>query len=59
MPTAKNGMVKDFYQQFGFAKVDEDAAGKTRWRLGTSEYRPQSTFMKPAETEGAHPVTQK
>lgn len=59
VPTAKNGMVKDFYQQFGFAKIDEGAAGKTRWRLGTSEYRPQSTFMKPAETDGARPVTRR
>ena len=33
-PTAKNGMVKDFYARFGFEKVSQDADGNTVW-----EYR--------------------
>lgn len=30
-PTAKNSMVKDFYKLQGFEKVNEDAAGNTKW----------------------------
>ena len=32
-PTAKNGMVRDFYQKQGFAKVSEEADGSTVWEL--------------------------
>lgn len=32
-PTAKNAMVKEFYGQMGFTKVDEDADGNTVWRF--------------------------
>jgi len=32
-PTAKNGMVKDFYQLQGFTKVQEDEAGNTVWEF--------------------------
>ena len=31
-PTAKNKMVKDFYQERGFEKIEEDAEGNTIWR---------------------------
>lgn len=31
-PTAKNGMVKDFYNTLGFEKTGEDAEGNTTWR---------------------------
>lgn len=30
-PTAKNGMVKDFYQTMGFSKTNEDSEGNTVW----------------------------
>lgn len=30
-PTAKNGMVRDFYAQMGFEKVLEDEKGNTQW----------------------------
>ena len=30
-PTAKNGMVKDFYNLQGFIKVSEDKEGNTIW----------------------------
>lgn len=33
-PTAKNGMVKEFYSQFGFVKISEDGEGNAVW-----EYR--------------------
>lgn len=32
-PTAKNGMVRDFYQKQGFAKVSEEPDGSTVWEL--------------------------
>lgn len=32
-PTAKNGMVKDFYALQGFDKIDEDAEGNTVWEF--------------------------
>jgi len=49
VPTAKNGMVKNFFQQFGFEKVEEGAKGETRWSLAVSEYEPRATCMKMAE----------
>ena len=48
IPTAKNGMVKDFFQQFGFAKVEEDSGGRSRWVLETGAYQPARTFIRPA-----------
>ncbi len=35
-PTAKNGMVKEFYALQGFTKVEEDGQGSTRWELDLS-----------------------
>lgn len=32
-PTAKNGMVRDFYALQGFEKIKEDAEGNSVWRL--------------------------
>lgn len=32
-PTAKNGMVKDFYNMQGFTKLKEDAEGNTEWEF--------------------------
>lgn len=32
-PTSKNAMVKDFYAQQGFEKIDEDAEGNTVWKF--------------------------
>ena len=36
-PTAKNAMVKEFYSRQGFDKIEEDAAGNTKWRLVLTE----------------------
>src|SRR5450432_889783 len=41
IPTAKNGMVKDFFQQFGFEKIAEDPKGAAHWRLVTATYTPR------------------
>lgn len=32
-PTAKNSMVRDFYEKQGFSKLSEDDAGSTVWKL--------------------------
>ena len=45
-PTAKNAMVREFYAQFGFAKVAEDAGDNTEWRLDVSTYAPKHPHMK-------------
>lgn len=36
-PTAKNGMVKDFYLQQGFTKISEDPEGNTVWEYNIPE----------------------
>lgn len=36
-PTAKNAMVKDFYELQGFTKVSEDAEGNTVWEFAITE----------------------
>lgn len=46
VPTAKNGMVRDFYAQFGFEQVGEDAVGKVRWRLRVADYQPTEVFVQ-------------
>ena len=51
VPTAKNGMVKDFFLQFGFAKVAEDSGGATRWELATRAYQPSRTLIDAKESE--------
>ena len=53
VPTAKNGMVKDFYKRFGFALVAEEN-GTTRWSLDTESYRSSQIFIQPAEAETAY-----
>ena len=44
-PTAKNGMVRDFYSQLGFAKVSEDADGSTVWKRDIESYQNQNRFI--------------
>ncbi len=45
-PTAKNGMVKDFFGRFGFRKVNESSDGATDWELRADEYQPQTHFIQ-------------
>ncbi|MFR3792061.1 MAG: HAD-IIIC family phosphatase [Blautia massiliensis (ex Durand et al. 2017)] len=44
-PTAKNGMVRDFYAGFGFEKVSEDETGNTVWKLAVDAYQPKPLHM--------------
>ena len=45
-PTAKNGMVKDFYAGMGFTRVEEDAEGNTTWELSVESYNARHPHMK-------------
>ena len=45
-PTAKNGMVKDFYAERGFELTKSDDAGNTEWKLDlTKGYEPQNSII--------------
>ena len=45
-PTAKNGMVKEFYGTMGFTKIQEDHDGNTTWRFDiSSDYAKQNTVI--------------
>lgn len=44
-PTAKNGMVKNLYGDFGFAKILEDET-KTVWELETANYEPKTAHIR-------------
>ena len=46
-PTAKNNMVRDFYDRMGFTKVSEDAEGNTSWEFDlTKDYVNRNTHIK-------------
>jgi FkbH-like protein len=46
-PTAKNGMVKDFYDQvLGFEKLDEDEEGNKTYRLEVAGYQPKTVAIE-------------
>ena len=50
-PTAKNGMVKDFYRLQGFAKVSEDEEGNAVWQYAIPEnYQNKNKVIKVNET---------
>jgi predicted enzyme involved in methoxymalonyl-ACP biosynthesis len=52
VPTPKNAMVRDFFAQFGFQKISEEADGRTLWALSLETFRPPATYIRqtqPAE----------
>ena len=44
IPTVKNGMVRDFFNDFGFT-CTSDENGATRWRMPVVCYSPRRVFM--------------
>jgi FkbH-like protein len=46
VPTARNGMVKDFFGDMGFRRVGERADGVIDWELETSAYQPGIHFIE-------------
>jgi FkbH-like protein len=52
LPSAKNGMVRDFYAGLGFAAGENDAslpAGSTTWRLELAGYQARNTHIRVLE----------
>jgi FkbH-like protein len=49
IPTAKNGMVKDFFGRFGFEKLS-DENGRTRWAIDIGNYQSFTTFIRESRT---------
>ena len=46
-PTAKNGMVRDFYAGMGFTKVAQSQEGNTVWRFEIPEtYSKKNTVIE-------------
>ena len=46
-PTAKNNMVRDFYDRMGFTKVSEDDDGNTTWEFDlTCDYTKKNSHIK-------------
>jgi len=50
IPTAKNGMVKDFFSRFGFSLLEGNNAS-SHWSLPTEAYRPADVFIRLLEDE--------
>jgi FkbH-like protein len=46
LPTAKNGMVKSFFETFGFKKLKDAPDGATEWELKISAYTPKKVYIK-------------
>jgi predicted enzyme involved in methoxymalonyl-ACP biosynthesis len=51
VPTAKNGMVKNFFGGMGFRQVSESADGVIDWDLETSAYQPGIHFIEATEVD--------
>jgi FkbH-like protein len=49
IPTNKNGLVRDHYQNLRFEPVLQDAQGRTTWRLSVPEYVPFHTSISTQE----------
>lgn len=49
-PTAKNGMVREFYGQMGFEKIAEDDTGVSTWQYQIPDaYQPKNTVIEVAK----------
>ena len=44
-PTAKNGMVKEFYANYEYAITSVDEDGNTEWRINADDYMKRSPHM--------------
>lgn len=44
-PTAKNGMVKEFYRIMNFKKMDEDENGNSNWEMAIDQYEPKNRVI--------------
>ncbi|MCW5704194.1 MAG: HAD family hydrolase, partial [Bradyrhizobium sp.] len=46
IPTARNGLVRDHFENLGFVRTGCDAGGETTWRLAVGEYADKELPMK-------------
>ncbi|MEI6226625.1 MAG: HAD-IIIC family phosphatase [Deltaproteobacteria bacterium] len=46
IPTAKNGMVKDFFEKFGFHQEAAGDAGGSSWTMGVDAYVPRDVQVR-------------
>jgi predicted enzyme involved in methoxymalonyl-ACP biosynthesis len=46
IPTAKNGMVKNFYSQFGFKQEPAPEPDAIQWCLASEDYTPREVFIR-------------
>jgi FkbH-like protein len=53
IPTAKNGMVREFFPRFGFEKLREEPNGSVHWRLRVADYQYRKTHVQAEVTESA------
>ena len=44
-PTAKNGMVRDFYERMGFTRISLAEDGSSVWRCEVADYQPKHPHM--------------
>lgn len=49
-PTAKNGMVKNFYAELGFNKLSEDEQGNSEWEFPLEKYERKNSIIKNLST---------
>jgi FkbH-like protein len=49
LPTAKNGMVKDFYARFGFQRETPDDAEASTWSLAVDAWVPREVYIDERE----------
>lgn len=52
-PTAKNAMVADFYQRFGFTMVRGESNSATYWTMPVADYQERPTHIKADQLEDA------
>ncbi len=55
LPTAKNGMVREFYAQFGFVSGSTSDGGGQEWTLDPHTYVPKKPLIE--EQSGSAPLT--
>ena len=59
IPTSKNGMVENFYPQFGFTRVKGAPGAETWWSLDACQYVPRKVFIsEPGLAAAAAPKEQ-
>jgi FkbH-like protein len=51
IPTAKNGMVKNFFERFGFLPIEGSGIEGSEWSLDVRDYLPRKVFIREQPVE--------